>query len=62
MIWLLECLLTPNTIKFKADSVCNSPEEEFILSICSIGYAEQQTLPEKENKIPKFCEVDFINK
>ena len=37
IIWLLECLLTPNTIKFKADSVCNSPDEEFILSICSIG-------------------------
>ena len=37
--------LTPKTIKFNAETVFSSPVFELILSSCSIGYAEQVTLP-----------------
>ena len=39
--------LTPKTMRFKADTVFSSPVFELMLSNCSIGYAEQVTLPMK---------------
>ena len=47
---VIKVYLTPKTMRFKAETSFSSPVLELMLSSCSIGYAEQATLP-KNNRI-----------